>query len=147
MASWNGPDPKPEKRHKASQADWDDIRLRFEHAACVHCGLPYQSLHHILPRSQGGDDFQVNLVPLCGSGTTGCHGLLETHGKGWERVAASVRQYVMTNNRRRNYQEDHAGESFNRRYPPLPSTDPQFLADYQTIMSRHSAPIPKGDAK
>ncbi len=147
MASWAGPDPKPEPRVRASQGEWSGIHEFFAHAPCVHCGMAHRSLHHILPRSQGGDDVIVNLAPLCGSGTTGCHGLLEGHGAGWERVAASVRQYVMVDNDRRGYQEDKAGESFNRRYPPLPNTDPQFLADYRTIMSRHSAPIPKGDAK
>ncbi len=147
MASWAGPDPKPEPRVRASQGEWSGIHEFFAHAPCVHCGMAHQSLHHILPRSQGGDDLPVNLAPLCGDGTRGCHGLLETHAPGWERVAASVRQYVMVDNDRRGYQEDKAGESFNRRYPPLPSTDPQFLADYRTILSRHSAPIPKGDAK
>ncbi len=85
----------------------------------------------------------MNLAPLCGSGTTGCHGLLETHGTGWERVAASVRQYVMVSNERRGYQETHAGGSFTRRYPPLESADPQFLADRKTILSRHSDPLPR----
>ncbi len=147
MASWNGPDPKPAKRIKATPTDWEIIRKFFAYSPCAHCGQAYESLHHILPRSQGGSDLVDNLVPLCGDGTRGCHGTLESHAPGWERIAASIRQYVMVSNDRRGYQEDKAGESFNRRYPPLPSTDPQFLADYQTIMSRHSAPIPKGDAK
>ncbi|HXH35240.1 MAG TPA: hypothetical protein VNJ54_12655 [Plantibacter sp.] len=30
-----------------------------------------------MSKSLGGDDLADNLVPLCGSGTTGCHGLVE----------------------------------------------------------------------
>lgn len=127
------PDPRPEKRLRATQDGWAEIRAGFEHATCVHCGLAAQSLHHILPRSQGGGDVEVNLAPLCGTGTTGCHGLLEGHGPGWERVAAAVRQYVITDNARRRYQEEHADESFNRRYPPLPNTDRQFVEDFARI--------------
>ena len=44
---------------------------------CVICGGIDISIHHILPRGQGGDDVWENLVPLCGSGTTGCHGGVE----------------------------------------------------------------------
>ncbi len=144
MASWNGPDPKPARRVRASRNDLDALREMFAHHPCVSCGVGGSlELHHIHPRSQGGDDVAANLAPICRS----CHMKIEGHESGWEQVAASIRQYVVVDNDRRGYQEDKAGESFNRRYPPLPSTDPGFLADYQTIMSRHSAPIPKGDAK
>ncbi len=143
MASWNRSDPKPAKRIRASQAEWSELHEAFASALCVHCAQGPIELHHVLPRSQGGDDVRENLAPLCRTH----HTMLEGHSSGWEPIAASVRQYVMVDNERRGYQEDRAGESFNRRYPPLPSTDPRFLADYQTIMSRHSAPIPKGDAK
>lgn len=133
MASWVvEPDPRPAKRIRASQADWSNIHQHFQHACCVSCGLPYRSLHHILPRSQGGSDIVDNLVALCGDGSTGCHGILESHAPGWERVAAAIRQYVMVDNARRNYQEDHAGESFNRRYPPLPSS-PEHIEEFKRI--------------
>lgn len=33
--------------------------------------------HHVLPRSAGGTDTPDNLLDLCGSGTTGCHGWIE----------------------------------------------------------------------
>jgi hypothetical protein len=125
------PDTKPARRIRASQAEWSDIHQHFQYACCVNCGLAYQSLHHILPRSQGGDDLVINLVPLCGDGTRGCHGLLESHAPGWERVAASVRQFVITDTRRRHYQEDHA-PGFNTRYPPLASS-PELLDAFRTI--------------
>lgn len=31
---------------------------------------------HLVPKGLGGDDVDDNIVPGCGSGTTGCHGLL-----------------------------------------------------------------------
>jgi hypothetical protein len=57
-------------------------KLRRE-GACRICGRrpsghPLDSLNrmHVVPRSQGGDDVDDNIVPGCGSGSTGCHGLL-----------------------------------------------------------------------
>lgn len=35
------------------------------------------SLHHVLKHPR--DDLEGNLAMLCGSGTTGCHGLIEAH--------------------------------------------------------------------
>lgn len=127
------PIPKPPGRDRASQSQWTILRRHFEFEPCCSCGGKPVTLHHICPRSQGGGDVVENLVPLCGDGTRGCHGLLESHGNGWERVAASVRQYVIVDNTRRHYQEDHAGESFNRRYPPLPNTDPEFERAFREI--------------
>lgn len=75
-ASWGTPDPKPSKRKKASPKQWR--RLREKRALrCTICGALPTSLHHIVPRSLGGDDVDENLVALCGDGTTGCHGLVE----------------------------------------------------------------------
>lgn len=41
------------------------------------------SLHHVLPKGSPyfGDDVEGNLVMLCGSGTTGHHGLVESGDK------------------------------------------------------------------
>ncbi len=73
-------DPKPAKRYRASKREWGDIHLAFKGSKCRVCGeASFDSLHHIYPRGQGGDDVVVNLAPCCGSGTTGCHGLLEAH--------------------------------------------------------------------
>jgi hypothetical protein len=43
-------------------------------------GHPLDSLNraHLVARSQSGDDVESNIVPLCGSGTTGCHGKLHS---------------------------------------------------------------------
>lgn len=42
------------------------------------------SVHHRRPRGSGGTsvpwiNFPSNLILLCGSGTTGCHGWVESH--------------------------------------------------------------------
>lgn len=57
--------------------------------SCVCCGVGVQgdrgvswSIHHRIPRGMGGTtdprlNSPANLVLLCGSGTTGCHGSVE----------------------------------------------------------------------
>lgn len=67
------PDFKKPKRIKDRQVM---KRLHLKGVVCVLCGNP-ASLHHIYPKGQGGDDVESNLVALCGSGTTGHHGLIE----------------------------------------------------------------------
>ena len=34
----------------------------------------------------------ANIVPLCGSGTSGCHGALTDHRPGWEKIASRLRR-------------------------------------------------------
>jgi len=56
---------------------------------CERCGIPlsqgfYYSLHHRTPRGMGGTkaerlNLPSNLVAICGSGTTGCHGFIESN--------------------------------------------------------------------
>lgn len=54
---------------------------------CERCGTdssPYWSIHHRKPRGMGGTkNPQIhalsNLLYLCGSGTTGCHGWIESN--------------------------------------------------------------------
>lgn len=64
-------------------AGWAKIRAEGECRICERrpSGHPLDKLNrmHVVPRSQGGDDVDDNLVPGCGSGTTGCHGLLTAH--------------------------------------------------------------------
>ncbi len=77
--TFKGPDPRPTKRVKNPKAMSDTHK-----AGCfcvLNCGKP-GSVHHVLPRSQGGDDIPANLVCLCGSGTTGHHGLVEANNPG-----------------------------------------------------------------
>lgn len=37
------------------------------------------SKHHRIPRGRGGNNDLANLLLLCGTGTTGCHGMIESH--------------------------------------------------------------------
>jgi len=64
------PDPKPPKRIR----DPELLRaLHLEWRSCALCGSTGKlSLHHIHRHPR--DDVRANLVMLCGSGTTGCHG-------------------------------------------------------------------------
>lgn len=41
---------------------------------CEICGVRANNAHHRRNKSQGGRDTLANLMLLCGSGTTGCHG-------------------------------------------------------------------------
>lgn len=70
---FRGPDPKPVKRQKNPKVMKG---LHAKGVVCVLCGNP-GSLHHIYPRSQGGDDVESNLCGLCGTGCTGHHGMIE----------------------------------------------------------------------
>lgn len=45
------------------------------------------SVHHRKLRSQGGRDVVSNLVLLCGSGSSGCHGITHNPPRGDEKVA------------------------------------------------------------
>lgn len=88
------PNWKPEKRIKATPKEWEAIRAE-KLGPCRVCGKPNavgltvypakhwnasgleSTLHHIIPKSLGGDDVADGVAPACGSGTTGCHGLIE----------------------------------------------------------------------
>lgn len=69
----------------------DDIRFQVFARAfyrCERCGGAITSsgvsVHHRQPRKMGGSKRPelhqpANLIVLCGSGTTGCHGWVESH--------------------------------------------------------------------
>lgn len=76
--------PKPKSRRRASKAEWAEL-YALKIGPCVVCrflGRKQElrsSLHHVIAKSLGGEDVPENLVPVCGDGTTGDHGLLEAH--------------------------------------------------------------------
>jgi 5-methylcytosine-specific restriction endonuclease McrA len=72
----SGPDPKPRKRVVNPDAGVGKLR---QERACRVCGQRTMLLerHHLVKRSQGGDDVDENIVPLCGDGVAGCHGRVE----------------------------------------------------------------------
>lgn len=82
--TFKGPDPKVKPRGEKRSGRKKDAaparRAHLQRLPCVVCGdSASPSQHHVLPRGQGGDDDDANLVTLCGSGTTGCHGLIEAN--------------------------------------------------------------------
>jgi hypothetical protein len=52
-------------------------RDRFLCRCCGH--RPAESMHEIRPRSLGGKVSLENSIAACGSGTTGCHGFMQSH--------------------------------------------------------------------
>jgi hypothetical protein len=72
-------DFKNPPRYVASASEWGllHLLLRPPGTTCLcGCGRLADSLHHLINRSQGGDDVVANLIPLAGDGTTLCHGAL-----------------------------------------------------------------------
>lgn len=62
-----------------------EIVRRRAKGICERCGSRRgTNVHHRIPRGMGGSSNEYinrpgNLVYLCGSGTTGCHGWIESH--------------------------------------------------------------------
>lgn len=83
-------DFKSPGRIVATRDEWERIVLA-KAGPCRSCGAPGESFHHVVAKSLRGDDLPANIIPLCGDGTRGCHGALETHSPGWEEVAHAVR--------------------------------------------------------
>lgn len=55
-----------------SNVDLKDIRKKIVdryNGKCVICGAEYKALHHIVPQSEGGSNYEGNLIPLCSD----CH--------------------------------------------------------------------------
>ena len=83
---------KPRSRSTDPSPALRALVLGRDRHSCVRCGKgitgrPY-SLHHRKRRSQGGRNAPGNLLTLCGSGTTGCHGwvhanIAESQASGW----------------------------------------------------------------
>lgn len=90
-------DPKPAARivDRKAFAELHESATRAARG-CQVCGLvwryqPGLSIHHIVPRGQGGDDVPANFALLCGHGTAGCHGDVEARRNGArERLRAAM---------------------------------------------------------
>lgn len=62
---------------------------------CEVCGLEYATnAHHRKNRSQGGVDQLSNLLHVCGSGTTGCHGDITVNPAKSYEAGWSVRSHA-----------------------------------------------------
>lgn len=84
-------DAKPEKRYRASAAEWTELRKQFVGESCWVCGERWTELHHIYPRGQGGDDVGPNLAPVCMT----CHGRIEARDP---ESHSLIRQALMPSN-------------------------------------------------
>lgn len=70
--------PRPPRHTGASRSVRDLVTAR-DRGRCVLCGAPATNIHHRRNRGMGGRrgpeiNSPANLLSLCGSGTTGCHG-------------------------------------------------------------------------
>jgi hypothetical protein len=82
----------PDKIRKAlrKRAEINDF------VCCEMCGKPYaNNAHHRRGKGQQGLDVLSNLMLLCGSGTTGCHGLVTVnpamaYRNGWSIEGAAA---------------------------------------------------------
>jgi 5-methylcytosine-specific restriction endonuclease McrA len=68
------------RRKVASPKQWQAIIAEKGSACRLYGGLPRGDVeyHHLVPRSQGGDDVAANIVPLC----RGCHVAVTTRDSG-----------------------------------------------------------------
>jgi len=76
------PDPKPVKRKRKAIRVIDPkatTRAVLAQPRCSCCPAPSATGHHVIAKGgpHFGDDVPENIVAVCGSGTTGCHGLIE----------------------------------------------------------------------
>ena len=87
----------------------EQVRWR-DRDRCRRCGKPTWQIHHRKPRGMGGTrdpliNSPANLVLLCGSGTTGCHGWVESH-----RTEAREQGWLVSQHADPRYQPiDHQG--------------------------------------
>lgn len=75
------------------------VRERDGHV-CVRCGTGYSlTTQHRVSRGMGGTrqpwvNLPANLITLCGSGTTGCHGWVEANPREAMRLGLAVSRYA-----------------------------------------------------
>lgn len=78
---------------------------RRDEGTCQRCGIQQTwerrgepaggwSIQHRKKRSQGGPHQMSNLIVLCGTGTTGCHGWVEGHPTEANRMGWGVAGWV-----------------------------------------------------
>lgn len=110
--------------YRATAAEWQELHRR-KRRACRVCGvITGTSLHHLLGGTWRSDEAD-NLIPLCGDGTTGCHGIYTSRMTGvsgdgrrrtWEEVADQIRRSLTLEEI--SYVTSRVGEpGLDRRYP------------------------------
>jgi hypothetical protein len=120
------PYPKGTTKRKRQNRDaWQILRervLKLDRICVVCKQRPSESVHHVVPKDFSGDDVAHNLVGVCGTGTTRCHGLLESRDP-WACDALRERLFNVKPMILR-YVLDTVGQPwFDDRYPPLGGPD------------------------
>jgi hypothetical protein len=69
----NVADPKPTRKYDPTV--YDEFHERDQ--LCLHCGSRHVTAAHLLRGSRREDDIR-GLIPLCGSGSHGCHGAFDS---------------------------------------------------------------------
>lgn len=117
------PDWKPTKAKKAKPTRGKRPPMRN---ACVACGVIATNRHHVIQKGSPhfGEDIEENLAPLCGSGTSGCHGAF--HGNPWvdktghrwtaDEVGAAIGRWLREDPARIAYAIERAGMEHVRRF-------------------------------
>lgn len=101
----------PASRHTGPDQDTSWALYARAGGHCEVCNVDLTtgrsySKHHRLPRGRGGTNVLSNLMLVCGTGTTGCHGMIESrrtiaYTRGWlvrtgiDPAAAPVRIHSM----------------------------------------------------
>lgn len=91
-----------------------------QHPICEISGMSAQSVHHLIKRSQGGDDVPENFLAVDGSGTTGVHGDLErapTDPRG-RAARMAARQVIERHPEKRTYVVATKSEEWLDKYYP-----------------------------
>lgn len=99
--------PKPERRKKTKarrkRQKLANVHLVREHVfarerdmcRCCRC-RPAQSMHELIPRSLGGRVSKRNSIAVCGSGTSMCHGFLQTYQITWDADPQLIAEGTLT---------------------------------------------------
>lgn len=84
--SRRSPDPSPEQPRHTGPDFWTQqlVQARFANRCAVCGGYNGGTIHHRKPRRAGGTvdpatNYPSNLLWVCGTGTSGCHGTIESH--------------------------------------------------------------------
>lgn len=77
------PIPKPVKRIRDPEA----VQRKVAGSSCRICGRTASDGHHVVLRSQGGDDIEANIVPLCHE----CH--MRYHGGGGQKIKLTTEEF------------------------------------------------------
>jgi hypothetical protein len=80
-------DFKNAPRYDATSEEWDDLRAAKAAPSRISGEQHFIELHHLVPRSQGGDDVADNLIPL----TRDEHRVITDYNPGFRALRAAIR--------------------------------------------------------